>query len=443
MTVAFLTVLIALSHVYRFWMVRTLIVPLGLYKVAYYGVLSSQTRIQEDPNGTALLAAAWSLCRKYDVDGEAWVHEKLQELPRLGGAGIAAAGFLAAARGDRETARQLLRSAIAMDEAAYPKAARRAAVSWLVADAAARGDWRAVAELGESMGDGSREAWLLSAVAQSLHLDPFSPGRLGLWLRWLIAPNRRATLPIVERAVLALNGAFIEPERESLPPFNEPVQDIESDPWARALHLHASLLATQPALIQPEDVKLAALAWDNALSGAGHRVDDRARVLGLSGGAGGASVLYAFAQAIEEDLSAVVKGSEIPLGSLASEGDGLAERVRRRLRDELLTEIEGAVRALAQRTEDKRELPPVDEWREWLYVASLYERGAERVGDDFRRLAFATLHSDACAFAVWHFNERSQRPIGNAVFRWLLREAERVEDERAATLQRKNVAIGI
>ena len=44
---------------------------------------------------------------------------------------------------------------------------------------------------------------------------------------------------------------------------------------------------------------------------------------------------------------------------------------------------------------------------------------------------------------MWLYNERKERPLGNAVFRFCLREAEAVGDERAVALQTKNVACGI
>jgi hypothetical protein len=44
---------------------------------------------------------------------------------------------------------------------------------------------------------------------------------------------------------------------------------------------------------------------------------------------------------------------------------------------------------------------------------------------------------------VWLYNDRSQRPMGNAIFRWLLREAEALDDQRATMLQTKNVACGV
>jgi len=69
--------------------------------------------------------------------------------------------------------------------------------------------------------------------------------------------------------------------------------------------------------------------------------------------------------------------------------------------------------------------------------------GVASAGDDFRRLAFLKVHTDACGLACWLFNERTQRPLGNAIFKWLLAEAVALDDARAIALQTKNVDCGV
>jgi hypothetical protein len=64
-------------------------------------------------------------------------------------------------------------------------------------------------------------------------------------------------------------------------------------------------------------------------------------------------------------------------------------------------------------------------------------------GDDLRRLAFVKVCPDATAYAVWLFDDQKQRPLGNAIFRWLLAEAELLDGQRAIALMAKNVACGV
>jgi hypothetical protein len=162
-------------------------------------------------------------------------------------------------------------------------------------------------------------------------------------------------------------------------------------------------------------------------------------------GAGTADgVLARMRTAVEDDLAAAVLASGMKLVDLGGLGAGeTASRVRARLRDRLLTEIEAASDALRRRTDDKRGLPGPDEWREFANLRALYERGVSSAGTELRRLAFVKVYPDANSFAVWLFNDHRQRPLGNAIFRWLLAEATALDDSRAVALLTKNVNCGI
>lgn len=56
-----------------------------------------------------------------------------------------------------------------------------------------------------------------------------------------------------------------------------------------------------------------------------------------------------------------------------------------------------------------------------------YERGFLG-GPELGCLAFTKVHTDVCALAVWLFNDRKEKPIANAMFRFLLAEATAVGD---------------
>jgi hypothetical protein len=266
-----------------------------------------------------------------------------------------------------------------------------------------------------------------------------SPGRLGLWLRWALAPQRRKTLPIVRRALAALDGAFIEPDadEQSKPAASAPA----GDDFSAALSLHAAMLRRPDGAVTGDDLRALSQAWDTALDDrATERIlSERALVIGASGSR---TALARLRGAIEDDITAVVLAADLSLKELGDRG-GMAERVRLRVRDRLLSEVEAMSDAVRRRSDEKRALPAVDEWREWIALRQKYERGVRLAGADFRRLAFYKVHPDACNLAVWLFNERKQRPLGNAIFRFLLSEAEAVEDQRAVALQTKNVACGV
>ena len=63
-------------------------------------------------------------------------------------------------------------------------------------------------------------------------------------------------------------------------------------------------------------------------------------------------------------------------------------------------------------------------------------------GLEVRRVLWSRLHSDVCSYAVWLWNQRKERALANAIFRYLLREAEHLGDQDRIDLQKKNVACG-
>jgi hypothetical protein len=435
-------VLVALAILALPWPVtRLVLIPLGLPRLSYWLARTSDATFRLDRRGGAAAAAAWALSMQRDLDEESaqWLAEKLTAEAPLGGAGVLAGGLLLAARGDLEGARTLLGAVLDIDDRVCPPAAKRIASSFLAADAAERGEWRRVAELGQTLAQGGRLGWLLSAIAQSLLLEPMAPGKLGLWLRWALGPHRRATLPLVLRALEALDGTFIEPEEE--PPLAPASPAASGDAIRTALSLHASVLTRKARELRPEDVRAAGQAWDSALfdRATERLLLERALVVGASGASG---VLARMRVAVEDDLTSVVLASGMPLDDLGDHGE-VASRVRARLRDRLLAEVEAASDAIKRRVDEKRSLPAADEWREWGNLRAVYQRGVLRGGDELRRLAFVKVYPEACSYAVWLFNEQKQRPLGNAIFRWLLREATALDDTRAVALMSKNVACGI
>ncbi|WP_437621150.1 hypothetical protein [Sorangium sp. So ce1151] len=436
---------------------RHALVPLGLPRAAYHVALLSNWTWRADRHGGAALAAAWALCRarRRDPAAEAWISERLELGERGGGerggvapapdaapqvplrgAGVAAGAMLAAYRGDVEGARALFESVASVDERACPREARRIAAGWLAAEAASRGDWTAVLERARE--GGGRELSLLGAVAARLLGEVPAPGAVELWLRWLAAPRRRVTLPLVRRALAAGDGA---PRPEPDEPEPCAAKIAEGDLWSRAVLLHATLLLRPRGRVSGDDLRRLGGAWDAALDDERAQAELRERALSL-GASGAHAALGPLARAVEEDLAATLRAARVPLAEWDDLGATIG-RTRRRLRDELLSEVELACDALRRRVDEKRELPALAEWREWTSLRAQYEAAAELVGTEFRRLAFPKLHSDVCHAAVWLFNTRKERAIANAMFRWLLAEAEALDDARLAGLQRGNVGCGV
>jgi hypothetical protein len=172
---------LALPFMFPWLTARFACVPLGAPRAAYLFGRLAEVFFGRDRVGGARLAAAWAALRRPRTASLVWVERRLAADERpIGGASVAAAGFLAAAAGDDAGARLLLASIAHLDAGDVPRTARALAAEWLSAEAAERGDWAAVRAplahtrltrflatvacrfLGEPIADGAlRRAWLL------------------------------------------------------------------------------------------------------------------------------------------------------------------------------------------------------------------------------------------------------------------------------------------
>jgi hypothetical protein len=85
-------------------------------------------------------------------------------------------------------------------------------------------------------------------------------------------------------------------------------------------------------------------------------------------------------------------------------------------------------------------LPVLVELREALALAERAGRLGRLAGLPSRRLVFEEVHAALCPLACRLWNERGERPAADALFRWLLAEAEAVGNARLAEHERRNVA---
>jgi hypothetical protein len=422
-----------------FWPIaRHVLAPLGLVKPAYYVALAAWSSAEER-EGMALLAASVALHRQRELDPEAasWLEDRIQRQAILRGAAIAAAALTAAARGDREGARALFQSVRTLDPRVRSRAATHTAAGWLAADAAERGAWEEAIEIGSPFADAGRVAWLLAGIGQRLLGQPGAPGRPKLLLLWLLAPSRRQTFAIVERALSVPDGAAPPADDDDARPS---ISEPDGDLLGSALAAHARLLSARrpvPAEIARTGRAFDAAFDDDALAA---QIAERGEALGAMRAETALSRMRAD---VEESLFQLLKEQHIALDDAADDLGGVAFAAQRRLRDETLAVIEALSDAVRSRVNERRELSAIDEWREWSALRIAYERGVTLGGPELRYLAFTKVHSDVCALAVWLFNERKERPIANAMFRFLLDEARATGDAEGISLQTKNVACGV
>ena len=408
------------------------LVPLRLPRAAYYFALCSPpVRYSREIRGGAVFFGALAALRspKEDPGTVRWLEDRLQRARTVREVTVTAAGLLAALRGKLDAARLLLGAVDASTHSKPPRAVRAAARSWLVADAARSGDWPRVAELGRRPYSYLRWPHAMSVCAERLLRLPTALGDGWLWLYWALAPGRRATLPVLRRALAT--------------PFGEPLPALDPDefedegedaPLATALRRHARCLAS------PRDARLAdaAVAWD-AVRGAPYvKALLERRAMGLGATQAADAALGRLIDTAETDLAVHAKEMTSSSPSPSVTLEGAIARARRHDLDE----IEAMAAALRDRANRRAAIHPIEEWAAWASLRERCERVSRRGGPVTRRAVFGVVYGPACNWAVWLFNERLEKLLAHQVFRWLLFEAQLTEDARAFDLLERNVRSG-
>jgi hypothetical protein len=264
------------------------------------------------------------------------------------------------------------------------------------------------------------------------------PNDLLLQWRWFAAPRRLATRELLRRAVAApATTRKVDDRRHTRPAPTLP----DGPPLLAAMTLHAHTLAGDPTRVTRAEVARLARLWDAALADPQleAQIDTRGEALGSHASSRTSDTL---AEAVREDLLALMRAAGLELGTLGEDSE-LLGRAARRLHGELLDGLEVATAALESRTDAKRELPAIDEWQSFLAVREQYAEAVSLGGLPLRRLAFSTVHGPVCGLAVWLWNTRAERALANAMFGWLLAEAIIVDDAEAIRLQERNVGCGV
>jgi hypothetical protein len=454
--VAALLVALTTPVLFPWWVTRTLLIPSGRVRLAYYACRMSFWQWRGDVRGGAVIAACLALLRRGGAASgdhaeaselSTWLEQKRDAASppqnpvrwKSGGAAIVATGLLAAARGQREQARRLLASASELVIESSPRRAITIANEWLCGEAIERGDWRQVEFVARTSPVDSRLLGLLAALGARVSGIAPLPNDLVVRVRWLVAPRRRATWPLVAAALA--EPPTLRRRARTHAPLQVPAAAAAASPLVDALALHAALLRRPPTTLAPEQLVQVGEAWDLAL--ARDTLDRHLRERALVLATQPERALHSLIADVERDFTELVRKAKLSAAKLERKDEGLLARVVRRLHRELLDELEVAVQAFESRVDARRALPAMDEWQSFL---ALREQHAELValgGAELRRLAFTQLHGPVCSLAVWLWNERSERALGNAMFQWLLNEAIIVDDAEAVRLQEKNVACGI
>jgi hypothetical protein len=407
-------------------LIRRVLVPLGAYRLAYF--IGYAARPGKDPIAYGLACSGWALGADPSGVGEVWISKRRDARRPLGDAEVVVTAFIAAARGDATTARTLLRSTVLLVED-HPTV-RELAGEWLACDAAERGAWTELA-------DDAREArypatpltWFLEGVALRRTGADGAPSMRELYARWLLAPKRRATRPL-----LALASAHA-PERSQPAPEPTPT-DVERPPLPDAIAAHLAIGASRPT---SEAFGNTVRAWDAALADGPTLGWLARRALELDAPPGAVDrVLRDVTAAVANDLARIAEGAQ--LGAPSSHG-AIGDALGRHLRHGRLDTLEDGFTRWAERRTDGELHAPIDEWREFVALKSAYSAAVDAGGLELRRLAFPHAFSTGSNMAAWLWNQRQEYALSHAISKWLLAEALAVGDTEAIELGHRNCAL--
>jgi len=415
------------------WLVaRKFFAPLGMFRCAYYTAnFSRYTWLNDKPGGPAL-AAALSLVHddKPSLKGIAWVEKKLADTEKaLQPSGVAAMALLEAAKGQYDSARALFDSLLQFDKKLLPRAVRKIAAHWLASDAAARGDWEKVlAVAADKSLPYSRLVALLASCGRRALGRPDAPGNFTLWLAWLWAPRRVWTFFFVR----AMSKRQVKPPRATGAPVLAPLPN-EAGPVAATLHRHLSL-RLRGGKLSANELRQLAQEWEAVLASDRTLLQLADRCAALNGGEVHATV-EKVRDLLETELARL---SERALGTAGGEAPALLRGGITQRREELYERLERLMDQMERRKQEKRELDTPSEWREVVALRSLYAELVQGVDVPERHTVFTVVSNRLVNFAVWLYNDRAERAVANAIFRFIWTEAVAVGDESSAKLNQKN-----
>jgi hypothetical protein len=390
-----------------------------------------------DSDAYALCCAAWAHAARPRPGDEAWIIARRDKRRPLGDSEIVVTALLAAGRGDAVTARELMASVEHIVEV-HPLV-RELAGEWLAVDAAERGAWsELVASAAAATFPASSLTFFLEGIAAARMGASNAPGAFELQMRWLMAPHRRTTFGLLQRADVAMPPGAPSEAPATGEPNDGDAQPPERGalPKAVASHLH---LANRAA--NATGLALTVQAWDAALSDPATREWLARRALELDAPLGAADrAIRDVATSVTDELArlADAAGLAAPVAH-GPVGDALA----RRLRHGRLDALEAGFTRWVNRRHDGAVRAPIDEWREWCALRAAYNAAVTAGGLELRRLAFPHAYSSGNSMAVWLWNTRNEYALSHAISRWLLGEALAVGDTEAIDLCTRNCKLTV
>jgi hypothetical protein len=406
-------------------LLRWIVVPLRMPRTAYWTIrICFPLRLIKEIEAGAVVYGALALART-SPSNEAigWLERKLGNAETIQGAGVVAAGLLAALRKDIDRARGLLGTADRMHTRLIPRSIQAIARDWLVVDAARVGNWRRVIRLGLSSTNKLRWSYNMARIAERLTSAAHARPNWLLWQGFLLAPRRRVTYPLFRRALAV-------PVRRSVQP--------DAPPGAAGLPLALAGLARALEGANAHDGKLLARsidAVDREFDPLHPMIEQR---LGMLGGRGNAGSVQSLFRHRLIDL-AIPLIEDDPYVARAAQQDSIMEQAVWQVRRRLMGDIESQCKDYRERTAGEDSLDLVAEWETWARLSSSANRLLE-LDATAENILFQMVFAPVCNFAVYQHNGRKRIALAHDMFVWLLRYANEPE---ARQLLAKNVQAGI
>ncbi|HEX7645641.1 MAG TPA: hypothetical protein VF472_25840 [Burkholderiaceae bacterium] len=407
-------------------MIRSIFIPLGMYRTAYWvfrGLWPSGYDKQYRLG--ACIAAAQALARRQDRErGCAWL---TQQLPLVASPHIGydmLIGLLAAIRGERDTAQAVFHL---VDTTLGPRHLRRMARDWLVADAAARGDWQDVIWRGRRGRDSFRWSYAVARMAERIIRSTEAPANWLLVILWLYAPRRRRLLPLLRQARDLPRAPA--PAAKFARPLN----------WQDAIAPLAAMLCEREKGATPQRAQFVSAihgaAANLAVPSMRARIEERLRKLDPNpSGPGNVDAVMAALRTqltqlahtlIEQAPQLAEGGEERPVVGEAIEG----------MRRHAMQDIATRAQDFAHRTAQRQVLPRAQEWAAWGNLRARAER-LLRLSPQAEDSLFAAMYAPMCNFAVFQHNELQHHRLAHDIFCWLHRHA--ASNPEAGELLSKN-----
>jgi len=306
--------------------------------------------------------------------------------------------------------------------------ARVHGVEALVVSAVARRDWATAARYAR-VGQG-RLILLLALVARGIGGEAVP--RRQLWARWLLAPMRRTTFPLVR--ALARRDAIAAGARPAPPPPPPPSA-------AHARHIALLEAAARHEEIRADEVVALAAVWQGAIDDAALAAL-RARALEL-GIRDGAAQALALREQVLGELALLLARAD---GEAArAPAHAFRETLVARAREQQLARIKDALGGLDADAVGPA-LHPLAAWERWLTLRAAWERAEQGGG----RAALAALWRSTVRDSLWSYCcALSHQHGGRAawavlvMFDWLADRAEYVGDLVAVLANRENARIAL